>query len=33
MPVLEIAGLITLGLLAGAIAAALGIGGGVIFVP
>ena len=33
MPVLEIAGLITLGLFAGAIAAALGIGGGVIFVP
>jgi len=30
---LEIAGLIALGLIAGAIAAALGIGGGVIFVP
>jgi len=31
--VLEIAGLIALGLFAGGIAAALGIGGGVIFVP
>ena len=30
---LEIAALITLGLFAGAIAAALGLGGGVIFVP
>jgi len=30
---LEIAALITLGLLAGALAAALGLGGGVIFVP
>jgi uncharacterized membrane protein YfcA len=30
---LEIAGLVALGLFAGAIAAALGIGGGVIFVP
>ena len=30
---LEVAGLITLGLIAGSIAAALGIGGGVIYVP
>ena len=31
--ILEVAGLIVLGLIAGAIAAALGIGGGVIYVP